>query len=170
MQFTPRALYLFLVTSLFLAASWWLPLALWGALAYVLVLIALLIADWQASPKPSQWAVTRTHDNRLSLAAPNHITLRVALRQGSMGGAWRPIQIWVRDTPPANFTMDYAERILRGVVVPGKSAEFTYDVTPPRRGDYSFADLYLRWESGLGLLRRQTRISAAAPVKAKKGE
>ena len=160
MQFTPRALYLFLVTSLFLAASWWLPLALLGALTYVLVLIALLIADWQVSPKPNQWTVTRTHDNRLSLAAPNHITLHVTLRQGL-----RPVQIWVRDTPPTNFALDYADRVLRGTVVPGKTAEFTYDVTPPRRGDYSFADLYLRWESVLGLLRRQTRIKAAAPVK-----
>ncbi len=108
MQFTPRALYLFLVTSLLLAASWWLPLALWGAFAYVLVLIALLIADWQASPKPNQWTVTRTHDNRLSLAAPNRITIHVALRQGTLRQGLRPVRVWVRDTPPANFAMDYA--------------------------------------------------------------
>ena len=165
MQFTPRALYLFLVTSLFLAASWWLPMALWGALAYVLVLIALLIADWQASPKPNQWTVTRTHDNRLSLAAPNHIALHVTLRQGRQPGKLPALRIWVRDTPPANFAMDYADHILTGTVMTGKTAEFTYHVTPPRRGDYSFADLYLRWESVLGLLRRQTRVKAAAPVK-----
>ena len=160
MQFTFRALVLFLVTSLLLAASWWWPLALWVALLWLLVLTALLIADWQVSPKPHQWTVARSHDNRLSLAAPNRITLHVGLRQ-----ALRPVRIWVRDTPPANFAMAAGERILSGMVAPGKPAEYAYDVIPPRRGDYTFADLYLRWESMLGLLRRQTRIKASAPVK-----
>ena len=151
---------LFLITSLLLAVSWWWPLALWAALLWLLVLTALLIADWQVSPKPRQWTVARSHDNRLSLAAPNRITLHVGLRQ-----ALRPVRIWVRDTPPANFAMAAGERILSGMVAPGKPAEYAYDVIPPRRGDYTFADLYLRWESVLGLLRRQTRIQASAPVK-----
>ena len=82
-----------------------------------------LIADWQASPKPNQWTVTRTHDNRLSLAAANHITLHVALRQGGQPGRLRAVRVWVRDTPPANFAMEYVDRILTGTVVTGKTAE-----------------------------------------------
>src|SRR5262249_42806038 len=36
---------------------------------------------------------------------------------------------------------------------------------PPRRGDYQFGNLHLRWNSILGLLRRQATFPAVAPVK-----
>jgi uncharacterized protein (DUF58 family) len=41
----------------------------------------------------------------------------------------------------------------------------TYTVHPPRRGDYRFGDLHLRWRSALGFLLRQATFPAAAPVK-----
>jgi uncharacterized protein (DUF58 family) len=129
-------------------------------LGWLLLLAALLIADWGVSPKPPHWTVTRSHDNRLSLAAANTITVRVALRQGL-----REASVWVRDTPPANFAVDEAGRILHGRVPPRGQALFSYEVVPPRRGDYAFGDLYLRWETVLGLLRRQTRVAAGGPVK-----
>jgi uncharacterized protein (DUF58 family) len=159
-QITPRALILLLITAPLLAISAWWPPALWLALGWLLLLLALLIADWQLSPAPHQWNLARSHDNRLSLAAANHITIRVLLRQGR-----KPVAVWVRDTPPPNFAVRAADRVLAGQAAPGQPALFAYDVTPPRRGDYRFGDLYLRWESLLGLLRRQTRIPAAAPVK-----
>jgi uncharacterized protein (DUF58 family) len=159
-QLTFRAYVLLLVTSLFLLAAWWWPTAVWGALAWLILIAAMLLADWQVSPKPRQWTLRRSHDNRLSLAAPNRITIHVTLRQGL-----RPIQVFVRDTPPANFGLPESSRVLRGLVTPGLPTEFSYDVVPPRRGDYSFGDLYIRWETVVGLLRRQTRVAAAAPVK-----
>ena len=161
MQITPRALLLLLLTAALLAASaWWGP-ALLLAAGWLIVLLALLIADWQLSPSPRQWSLERSHDNRLSLAAANRIAIDVLLRQGR-----KPVRVWVRDTPPPNFAVA-ADRVLAGEAAPGQPAIFTYDVTPPRRGDYQFGDLYLRWESVLGLLRRQTRIAAAAPVNAR---
>jgi uncharacterized protein (DUF58 family) len=159
-QITPRALLLLLLTAPLLAASaWWGP-ALLLAAGWLIVLLALAIADWQLSPAPQQWSLARSHDNRLSLAAANRIAIRVLLRQGR-----KPVRVWVRDTPPPNFAVAAADRVLTGEAAPGQPAIFAYDVTPPRRGDYRFDDLYLRWESVLGLLRRQTHIAAAAPVK-----
>jgi uncharacterized protein (DUF58 family) len=159
-QLTSRAYVLLLVTSLFLLAAWWWPAAVWAALAWLVLVAALLLADWQVSPKPRQWVLRRSHDNRLSLAASNPITIHVTLRQGL-----RPLPIFVRDTPPANFALPESNRVLKGCVTPGQPAELSYAVVPPRRGDYSFGDLYIRWETVLGLLRRQTRVAAAAPVK-----
>ena len=160
MQLTLRALTLSLAVSPLLAAAWWWPPALMLAAAWLILLLALLIADWKLSPQPQQWGMARSHDNRLSLAAPNRITIDVLLRQGR-----RPIRVWVRDTPPPNFAVAAAERILTGTAMPAQPAHFIYQVTPPRRGDYQFGDLYLRWESVLGLLRRQTRVAAASAVK-----
>jgi uncharacterized protein (DUF58 family) len=160
MQFTPRAVALLLVTALFFLAAWWWPAAVWAALGWLLFVVALLIADWQVSPKPSHWGAVRIHDNRLSLAASNVITVQVSLR-----GGLRSIRVSVRDTPPANFAVAGEQRVLSGSVPPRGAAEFIYAVVPPRRGDYRFGDLYLRWESVLGLLRRQMRIPAAGPVK-----
>jgi uncharacterized protein (DUF58 family) len=159
-QLTLRAYGLLMVTALFLLAAGWWPAAGWAALAWLMLVAALLLADWQVSPKPQQWTVRRSHDSRLSLAAPNRITIHATLRQGL-----RPVQLFVRDTPPANFALPASSRILSGAVAPGRPAAFSYEVTPPRRGDYSFGDLYLRWETVLGLLRRQMRAPAAAPVK-----
>ena len=165
MQLTLRALILLLITSPLLALSYWWPPALLLAGAWLIVLLALLIADWQLAPSPRQWELHRRHDNRLSLAAPNPITVDVLLRAGAEKAPSRPVRVWVRDTPPPNFAVADAQRVIEGQVTPGKPAAFAYDVTPPRRGDYAFGDLYLRWESPLGLLRRQVKVAAAGGVK-----
>ena len=142
MQITPRALLLLLLTAPLLAASaWWGP-ALLLAAGWLIVLLALLIADWQLSPSPRQWSLERSHDNRLSLAAANRIAIRVLLRQGR-----KPVRVWVRDTPPPNFAVA-ADRVLAGEAAPGQPAIFTYDVTPPRRGDYQFGECFTAFNAG----------------------
>lgn len=160
MQLTTRGLLLLLGLVPLLALSALAAWLLWAALAWTLLAAALLIADWQISPSPQLWALQRVHDNRLSLAAPNRIAIQVYLRQGL-----RPVRIWVRDTPPDNFAVAENDRMLAGAASPGQMATLEYNATPPRRGDYRFGDLFLRWESVLGLLRRQHKYPAAAPVK-----
>lgn len=160
MQFTPRALLLLLFTCLLLAAGSWLPFAPGLAAGWLILLASLLIADWQLSPGPQQWGMERSHDNRLSLAAPNRISIRVLLRHGRA-----PVRVWVRDTPPPSFAVTGTNGVLPGSATPGQAAVFVYEVTPPRRGDYRFGDLYLRWQSVLGLLRRQVKVPASGPVK-----
>ena len=58
-----------------------------------------------------------------------------------------------------------AFRILSGTVTPGTNTTLTYQVRPPRRGDYRFGELHLRWETPLGLLRRQHTFPAGEDVK-----
>ncbi len=57
------------------------------------------------------------------------------------------------------------DRILSGTAFPNQTLTLHYQLRPPRRGDYRFGDLYLRWESTLGLFRRQARFTAAEAVK-----
>lgn len=160
MQLTPRALALLLVTTPLLAAATFDRLWLTAAGIWLLFVVAALVADWQLAPGPHQWTLERINDNRLSLAAQNRIAIHVRLAQGL-----RPTHVWVRDTPPVTFGADEKSRILPGAVAPGQVTTFDYHLWPPRRGDYQFGDLFLRWQSPLGLLRRQARYPAAAPVK-----
>jgi uncharacterized protein (DUF58 family) len=161
MQFTTRGLLALLTLSLpvalvALAGSWmW-----WVAAIWAILLGALLIADWRLAARPRDWSAARKHDDRLSLAAENHIDIDLRLAR-----AIAPVQMWLRDDPPPTFAVNAEQRLLSGTVAPGSTQRFRYQVRPPRRGDYAFGDLWLRWQSPFGLLRRQMRIPAAEPVK-----
>lgn len=160
MQWTQRLLLLILVAASLLAAAAFWPGFVWLAAGYLLLLALVAWTDWRVSPRPGQWQVRRQHDERLSLAADNRVEIFVTLT-----GPARPTRVVVRDTPPATFRVVEGEPVLTGTVATGTTARFAYHLWPPRRGDYGFGDLYLRWDSALGLLRRQARYPAAAPVK-----
>jgi uncharacterized protein (DUF58 family) len=121
---------------------------------------ALLIVDWQLAGGIRAWRAHRTHDERLSLAAANPVAITVERRQG-----WGETRFEIRDTPPVPFAVTPVERLLAGRCGASGKTQIEYSVTPPRRGDFAFGDLYLRWISPLGLWRKQGRIAAAAPVK-----
>jgi len=162
MQLTVRGYLLVLAAAPLIAAATWLPLALWAAAGLLLIVIAALIADAQLMPKARDWRLVRRHDARLSLAAQNRIAVQIELL--TQAGE-RATSLWLRDTPPPTFHLDRSEPLLTASAPPGDRVELCYHVWPPRRGDYAFGDLYLRWESPLGLLRRQARFAATAPVK-----
>lgn len=161
MQLTLRGWLALLIAAPLIAASTWAPPVIWLAGAWLLLVIALLIVDVQLMPKRTDWHLARRHEARLSLAAQNRVTVQIeALERNG-----RPIPVWLRDTPPPTFHLDRAAPLLSDAVQPGGPTELSYHVWPPRRGDYSFGDLFLRWESPLGLVRRQARYAAAGPVK-----
>jgi uncharacterized protein (DUF58 family) len=160
MQLTLRGLALLLGTALWLALAGWYAWAGWAAVAWLLIVLALLVADFSLTPAGAAWQATRRHDTRLSLAADNRIDVAVSVRR-----ALRPLRLWLRDEPPPTFRLTPPGRVLEGTAVPGRMTTLTYHANPPRRGDYAFGDIHLRWESPLGLLRRQARIKAGAPVK-----
>lgn len=160
MQLTTRLWCLLLITCLPLAfmtqATGWL----WVALGWLAFVLALCLADWRLTPDARAWLVARRHDERLSLAADNTIHLQLQLRHGTT-----VLAVWVRDEPPPLFHVNATQRILQAEVTPRTPHLLTYTVYPPRRGDYRFGDIHLRWESVLGLLRKQATFPAAEPVK-----
>lgn len=156
---TRRSALLLALTALWLAGATWWPPGVYLALGWLALVGALLVADWGLSPRPEDWELSRRHEDRLSLAVWNPIRVQVRLLRGL-----RPIRAWLRDTPPPAFRVREEERVLAFRIRPGEETEQVYAVYPPRRGDYAFGDLYLRWESVLGLLRRQARFPAEESV------
>ena len=117
------------------------------------------IGAWR--PDPRAWDLARGHEDRLSLAVWNRVAVTVRLR----GRAVRRSDVWLRDEPPVAFRAGGRA----GADRPGGARRRDRTGLPcapaAARGDYAFGDLYLRWSSPLGLLRRQARFPAAGPVK-----
>lgn len=162
MQLTHRGWILLALTAPWIGGMGWAPVLGWLALGWTVLALALLLADWRLTPPPAAWQLTRSHDDRLSLAVWNEIRVEIRLARGSQAAA---LPIWLRDDPPPTFGLAEEERILAAEARPGQPVTLTYRLRPPRRGDYRFGDLYLRWGSTLGLLRRQARFPAAEGVK-----
>lgn len=160
MQLTWRSFLLLLIPILLLGLSQLWGFLLWVSLAALVIVLALLLADWRLTPDARAWSLKRQHDDRLSLAAWNLVTVQVHLRQ-----APRALQVWLRDEPPPTFGCDPAIPLLSAQVAPGSPHTFSYRLRPPRRGDYAFGDLHLRWTSVLGLWRRQASFPAGEQVK-----
>ena len=149
MFFTRRFLVLGLLAAVPIAAAAYVPWLLWAGLGYAALVLGLVLADYALSPRPGDFELGREHDTRLSLGAWNPI--RVVVRST----ARRPVRITVRDEPPFAFALD--EPLLHAHLAARETAALTYHARPPRRGDYQFGALNLRWWGALGLVIRQTR-------------
>jgi uncharacterized protein (DUF58 family) len=189
MLLTPRALLLLLFTAPLLALGTIQPVMVYVAIAYLLLVISMIITDRVLTPKPTQFTLTRHNDSRLSLGAENRIAVRVT------NHSRRTVRAIARDEFPPQFRSDKllldahsAEtqvasfpQAVFSTAVPSASTSFSplrpftlqprvpltllYHVNPPRRGDYRFGDLNLRWWGILGLMIRQARFPASEPVK-----
>jgi uncharacterized protein (DUF58 family) len=155
--FTRRFLVLLLAAAVPIAASAYLPPLLYLGVGYGALVLGLVLADYGLSPRPGDFELRREHDTRLSLGAWNPIRVRVR------STAARSVRAAIRDEPPIAFALD--TDVLAARVGPRETAELVYHARPPRRGDYRFGDLNLRWWGVLGLIVRQACYPAEAAVK-----
>src|SRR5438034_525796 len=174
-----RVLFLLLLDGLLLAGATFEPLMVYLAVVYLGVVLAMLLADRRITPQANDFELARSNDPRLSLGADNLITVRVTNRSR------RRVRVRVRDEPPVEFKTDAlildssaqssqpdrdatapaSRRPAPAFIPPHSTTDFRYRVRPPRRGDYRFGDLNMRWDGVLGLIVRQARFAAAAAVK-----
>jgi len=183
MLLTKRTLLLLLLAALLLVGATFAPDLLFVAVVYLALVIAMMLMDRRITPAPKDFELTRINDQRLSLGAENLIVVRVTNRSR------RAVRVMVRDEHPVQFRADkvvlgkeengsstlevgnqkswFGMRTTRPTskLKPLTSNDLRYHVRPPRRGDYKFGDLNLRWWGVLGLIVRQARYPAAAPVK-----
>lgn len=121
------------------------------------VLVAALVADWRLTPRPDRLELRRELADRLSLGAENPVTVVVRSR-----APWG-LRFQVRDELPPEFAA--SALFLDSEVPPLGEARLRYNVTPPRRGDYRFGRVVLRYGSALGLFRRQYAAPCQRDVK-----
>ncbi|HEY2593529.1 MAG TPA: DUF58 domain-containing protein [Chloroflexota bacterium] len=131
-----------------------------GALGGPFVILAVAVASISLVAAVVDWFLAG--DGRRVRAARQLASDKLSL------GAWNPVEIrldnatlrrqrvTLREQPPATFELDQPVIFARQIE-PGASQSFIYHVRPPRRGDARFADLYLRLDGPLRLVRRTFR-------------
>jgi uncharacterized protein (DUF58 family) len=113
----------------------------------LLAVLMLLAADVRLTAAPDRLTVTRQVADRLSLGAENAVTVTV-LNRGP-----RRLALRLRDEHPFEFRASQTYHF--GDAVPGEPLQLRYTLTPPRRGDYRFGRVVVRYGSALGLFERQ---------------
>lgn len=157
-MFTARFYLLALICPALLILSAALPPLAPVGVVYGVGMLILVFLDRRNAGNRSQLEIARAHDQKLSLGVPNRVTVRVTSR------APRALQVEIADeVPPLFVGWDKASGNV--TVAPRETAEFAYHVRPPRRGDFAFGDLNVRWPGPLGFYLRQATIPAAEKVK-----
>ena len=159
MIFTDRWLRLF--------ALGFLPLMLVGyshgylglALTWYGLLVLLALVDWFLFPSVGLLSAEREVGDRLSLGAANAVQVRIRNQSDT------PVRLSLRDSPPEGMPTDLNGVDFDFVVNPKARHVAVYHVTPHRRGDFQFEDVYLKLHGRLGLVRRQLRIPLPTHVK-----
>lgn len=140
---TRRFILLFLAGIVPAALSQISGVMAYALLAYNLILVALLAADFYISPGPGNFGFRREAGKTLSLSAWNRIDIFVENPYN------RRFRIELRDSVPESFAVD--EEILKFTLSPGENKNIYYRVRPTKRGEFVFPDLYVRITGVLGL-------------------
>lgn len=190
MLLTRLALLLLLLAALLLVGGSFAPDLLIVTVVYLALVVGMTVLDRIVTPTPSEFELARINDQRLSLGAENLVIVRVTNRSrrstrvlvrdeypiqfradkvvlGEEENAGRLPQIegWRRWLGRWGQPRALNRQPVPAAIKPHETIDFRYHVRPPRRGDYQFRDLNLRWNGILGMIIRQARFSSAAAVK-----
>ena len=160
MIFTSRFFLLLSLGIVPLLLSAIFPMLFFVALGFNLFLLLLAVLDFFLTPTaPKTLQAHRESDEALSVLVLNDVVVTVRNVSG------KTVRFWVRDEPPGEFILhEETPRQVEMTLNPHQGQGFTYKVTPPARGDYSFGDIFFRFLGPLGLTQRGGRLAAAAVI------
>ena len=151
-------LYLILALALIpFALSGILPVLKYVGFAVDAILLLAVIYDFSQTQKIKLLDIERHVQDRLSIGRQNEVVIKVT------NSGTNPLIIRLIDDAPQEMgkTADRFEFEL-----PANSAStLTYELTPYKRGLYSFGNLTVRYQSALGLFWRQKVVKAKEEVK-----
>lgn len=127
-------------------------------IAYNLLCIALLAADYIISPKLAHFTIKRDIKRSLVFNAENTISVFVTSTYK------KPVSLSLRDDfPYAHFPVGSED--MSALVMPNETALFSYNVTPMKRGNFTFGKMYLKYSGVLGLCNKYKSIDLTAEYK-----
>jgi uncharacterized protein (DUF58 family) len=155
-----RLFYILLAISFVpLSLAWNFPVLKYAVFAFDILLIALALFDWFISRKlPAELTIHREFEKRFAIGDTNDIKLHINNQSP------RSFNLQVKDEFPAE--MKLGEERQANFTVDGQStADFYYQLTPPKRGRYEFGQTAVRFKSRLGLVWCQTQLAENQAVK-----
>jgi|ERR1043166_7074535 uncharacterized protein (DUF58 family) len=142
-----------------LSVSWTFPVLRYAVLAYDVVLIVLALADIFISRKlPDDFTATRSFDRRFAIGDPTIVHIDVE------NASARAFHTKVKDEYPAEMLLN-EPREAEFTVDAQTIADFSYSLTPPRRGRYEFGRIAVRYMSRLGFVWCQSALGESQVVK-----
>lgn len=152
-----RLYLLLLVMAVPFALSYWWPAARTIGFIGDLLIIILLIVDFQLTPRAWLLNASREVTDRFSIGRNNEVLLRIE------NTSTIPLQCRVKDDFPDSIESSVGT--FGELLPPDKQTLFKYELLPRRRGNYQFGDIHIRYLSFLGLFWRQISIPARRSVK-----
>lgn len=142
-----------------LSLSWNIPALRYFVLLYDILLVIAAFADYIMSRKlPEELTINRVFERRLAIGDRSTVTLHIE------NGSPRAFDIRLKDEYPADMILGDS-RELEFKIEAHQTAEFSYDLTPPRRGDFKFGKTAVRFRSKLGLVWCQADLNNEESVK-----
>lgn len=129
---------------------WWSPRLIALFAIWDLLVLAAWLFDYRRLPSPGQISATRIWTAAPQLARPLHIRLEF-----HCSAPGTTIFHAIDATPAAICPEPPSFRL---AVAPGQTVAYEYVVSPRRRGDAVFGDLYLRYGSPLAFAERWAQV------------
>ncbi len=141
-----------------LSLSWGRPILRWVALTYDLAIIACAIFDAWNSKLSKGVRIERHFASRFAVNAETEVRIEIANHTP------RDISLIVKDEHPPQMKLSGA-REARLNVDAQTSASLVYSLTPPKRGQFQFGRIAVRYLSRWRLAWRETFAAEATSVK-----
>ena len=141
-----------------LSLSWGRPILRWVALTYDLAIIACAIFDAWNSRLSKGVRIDRHFGSRFAVGAETEVRIEIANRTP------RDISLIVKDEFPPQMKLS-GVREARLNVDGQTSASLVYGLTPPKRGQFQFGRIAVRYLSRWRLTWRETLAGEAITVK-----
>jgi uncharacterized protein (DUF58 family) len=146
---------------LIVGLAWLVPAFVDTRFAYAMVAWDGLVAvawylDLQRLPRPGQIGVRRSWLAPVALSVESHVQVTL------VNGSARAMQAHVLDAVPSALRLEPPQ--LRLDVAAGGEADGQYAIRPAARGNTSVGQLYLRYQSPLGLAERWATVPLAQTI------
>lgn len=157
--FSRRFFILFALGLVPLSVSWQVPVLRYAVLAFDILLVAGAIADYFISRKlPEDLTIRRDFEKRFAIGDPSEVKLIVE----NASPRWFDLKI--KDEYPPAMRLENS-REAEVIIDAHETAEFSYFLTPPKRGRYQFGRTAVRFKSRLGLVWYQAELGEEQSVK-----
>src|ERR1700752_2716193 len=141
-----------------ISLSWGRPIVGWLALTYDLIIVAAAIFDVWNSKLPNGVRIERRFGGRFAVGAETDVLIEVANHTP------RDIALILKDEYPSEMTLT-GNREARLDVEAQTNAGFLYSLKPPKRGQFSFGHIAVRYLSNWRLAWCQSAAAGAITVK-----
>ncbi|MCW5960512.1 MAG: DUF58 domain-containing protein [Pyrinomonadaceae bacterium] len=142
-----------------LSLSWNLPFLRYSVLAFDLLVVAAAFIDYYASRGlAEELKLERDFDRRFAIGDRSDVKITVENESD------RTFHIRIKDEFPPEMILN-EDRSAEFVLEAHQNAEFTYGLTPPKRGNYKFGKTAVRFRSKFRLVWCQADLNEADSVK-----